>query len=538
VANEEHLAQLKNGVEHWNQWRKDQKALIDLRDIDLSGTQLRGSNFSGADFSNARLRDASLLYADFSSAQLHNVDLRGSDLRGADFRYANLSNADLSSADIGGADFSGTNLKFANLSNLNSDEAVIFHNTDLSNANLSRAYLERTNLSGVNFNRADLSNASFYGANLSGALLQHANLSGADFTKAILANATLMYAILNYTDLSSADLSDVMFLGADLSNAFLRGAQLLRSDLRYSILTGACIQDWNINVETQLDGVKCDFVYLKESLSLEENSFFLYDRRPRHPDNIFAPGEFAKLFQKVLETVDLIFVDGIDWNAFFHSLQELRSQYNDHNLSIQAIEKKSGGAFVIRLEVPPDVDTGIIESRAKELYDEKLKLLEARVTDYKDEVKFLRLSNASLEKVLEIMANNQPTNQTTIHGSNFGFIQSGSGEISHFEQNIGQNADEVIRLITALREQAQQLPKEQCDAANISLGDLEDDLRKPNVEPKRIKQRLIALLMILSVIGTTIATATDFANNVFELADKLGISKLELLKHVPMNLLS
>ncbi len=57
---------------------------------------------------------------------------------------------------------------------------------------------------------------------------------------------------------------------------------------------------------------------LKNIYSEEEKKRIVSDRRPHAPNKIFAPGEFAQLFQKALETVDLIFSDGIDWQAFPH----------------------------------------------------------------------------------------------------------------------------------------------------------------------------------------------------------------------------
>jgi hypothetical protein len=38
----------------------------------------------------------------------------------------------------------------------------------------------------------------------------------------------------------------------------------------------------------------------------------------------FDPGEFTKLFQKARVTVDLIFLHGIDWQAFLVSFQHYR----------------------------------------------------------------------------------------------------------------------------------------------------------------------------------------------------------------------
>jgi uncharacterized protein YjbI with pentapeptide repeats len=63
MANEEHVALLKQGVEVWNEWRK-----ADLHDALLRGADLSLANLIDADLSGATLRDANLSGADFSRA--------------------------------------------------------------------------------------------------------------------------------------------------------------------------------------------------------------------------------------------------------------------------------------------------------------------------------------------------------------------------------------------------------------------------------------------------------------------------------------
>jgi uncharacterized protein YjbI with pentapeptide repeats len=359
VADKKYLKQLRVGVETWNTWRtKNERGLVDLSDADLSG-----ANLSGADLSDANL----------SGATLSGADLSGANLNGSNVSYANLSGASLSGA-------------------------------DLSNAHFNDAILCYVNFNGANLCFADLSHADINGADLS-----YADLSYADLDGTRLSDADLSYADLNGADLSDADLS-----GADFRHAKAIATSFLNSDLTSATLTGACIQDWNINSGTRLDDVKCEYVYLKGECvywkAEQEKQYILSDRRPSDPNTFFSPGEFAQLFQKALETVDLIFADGIDWQAFFQSFQELRSQYDDENLSIQAIEKKSGGAFVIRLEVPPEADKGAIESQAKEFYSEKLKLLEssyqAQLQMQGAQLEHEKQRNSQLMRVVEVMAEN------------------------------------------------------------------------------------------------------------------------------------
>ena len=92
MANKEHIAILKKGVDAWNEWRIKNP---DIRP-DLSGANLPRANISGAYLSGAYLREAIL---------------SGADLRRADLSRANLTRADLRRADLAGADLKGAYLK-------------------------------------------------------------------------------------------------------------------------------------------------------------------------------------------------------------------------------------------------------------------------------------------------------------------------------------------------------------------------------------------------------------------------------------------
>ncbi|RUT03648.1 hypothetical protein DSM106972_052870 [Dulcicalothrix desertica PCC 7102] len=125
------------------------------------------------------------------------------------------------------------------------------------------------------------------------------------------------------------------------------------------------------------------------------------------------------------------------------------------------------------------------------------------------------------------------TNQTKINTSNstIGFINSGSGTVCNFSQHIGQNIDEVTKLITSLREIAKQFPDTQREEALVYLDDLQEDISTPEKQkPERIKIRLTRLLAIGGTIAGIVAGATDFSNNVLELSQKLNVP-IELNHH-------
>ena len=93
------------------------------------------------------------------------------------------------------------------------------------------------------------------------------------------------------------------------------------------------------------------------------------------------------------------------------------------------------------------------------------------------------------------------------------------------QQISGATTADLVQLITALRGQAQPLPEVQREDILIELEDLKEQANKPADQRSlpRIKKRLMALLTTTAVIGSSIATTTDFANNVTDLGQKFGI---------------
>jgi uncharacterized protein YjbI with pentapeptide repeats len=108
MANDEHVALLKQGVAAWNEWRE---ANPNIRP-DLRGAFLFRADLRGADLHEANLRMANLIEANLSRSDLKGAYLNVASLSGANFSGANLSGAHLSGAnlvhtDLTSADLSG-----------------------------------------------------------------------------------------------------------------------------------------------------------------------------------------------------------------------------------------------------------------------------------------------------------------------------------------------------------------------------------------------------------------------------------------------
>jgi hypothetical protein len=157
MANEEHVALLKQGLEVWNKWREENPDISpDLRSPDLRSEDLSGANLSSPD-----LRSEDLSGANLSGADLSGADLRSAHLNGTHLSDANLIGADLSGADLRGAHLSGADLRGAHLSG-----------ADLRGAHLSGADLRATALINSRLNSATLTDAKLWETHRGGWLIK------------------------------------------------------------------------------------------------------------------------------------------------------------------------------------------------------------------------------------------------------------------------------------------------------------------------------------------------------------------------------
>lgn len=168
MANEEHLALLKQGVEVWNQWRaNNHQILVDLSRADLSGLELIGVDLKGVNLKMASLNEANL-----SRAELSRADLSGANLRMANFSKVKLSSADLRGAYLSLANLSKATLRMANLSEANLKMA------NLSEATLSMANFSGTNLSGANLEKTIALDTNFHKVIFTGSCLEDWQTNG------------------------------------------------------------------------------------------------------------------------------------------------------------------------------------------------------------------------------------------------------------------------------------------------------------------------------------------------------------------------
>jgi uncharacterized protein YjbI with pentapeptide repeats len=247
MANSEHLEILNQGVDAWNEWRKENTAFIPILDkANLSKFHLPNANLYGANLRAANLREANLSEADLRGADLREANLFKANLIRANLRGAHLIEACLIDAFMWEVDLFGANLNGANMRRVSLNDAL-----------LRQAHLNETDLREAHLYSADLREALMHGANLSGADLNQANLTDTVLIEATLKNSTLISAVLFRTYLS----------GSEISGANLEYTDLSRCDI---------------------GGVKCTHIFWK-------------GKRLK-----FKEGEFEKYFKFIENTVEII----------------------------------------------------------------------------------------------------------------------------------------------------------------------------------------------------------------------------------------
>ncbi len=231
MANPEHLAILKKGVNAWNRWREEGS----LTRPDLGGADLNGANLRGVKLPNATLLEANLLGADLTDADLSGASLGHSNLAGAMLRGATLIGAFLQGANLTETDANGADLTWADLDSAN------LRQTDLSFVRLFQANLAYSRLNSADITSTDLTGAS----------LDHADFSAArahltTFNDVDLSQVKGLEAVVHLGP-SSIGIDTIYRSGGKIPHAFLRGAGVPENFIEYmASLVGTGIEFYSL----------------------------------------------------------------------------------------------------------------------------------------------------------------------------------------------------------------------------------------------------------------------------------------------------
>ena len=273
----------------------------------------------------------------------------------------------------------GTSFRNADLTNANFTEAML-KSTDFRKANLTRTCFRKTE----KLDRARVGNSILVDTRVR-ELLVTGNGYKKSYVGADLKGANLTGVNLNEANLKQANLSEATLHQANLQFANLTKTQALATDFTAAYFTGACLEAWNIDsTNTKLDRVDCRFVYFLENAKPGTDD---RERRPHHISKFFEPGDFEKLYKKIMTTVQILLKDGINPEAFTAAFQKLMQDFPDITSdSIQAIEKK-GNDVLLTLKVSEETDKGKLEQTWDEVYQARLEAQrQAEQLKSKDEI--------------------------------------------------------------------------------------------------------------------------------------------------------
>ncbi|MGD1705059.1 pentapeptide repeat-containing protein [Dapis sp. BLCC M229] len=286
---------------------------------------------------------------------IRNIAIAFAAIGGTSFRDANLTDADFTNATLKSTDFREANITHACWKNTIKLDRIRPGKTYLKDAKVRE--LVKTG-KGENINLDRLS------------YLQGINLQGTNLT-----NASFIEANLNLANLQDANLSRAKLVGTFLDQADLTGATL----------TGAFLEDWGITTTTKLDGIKCDYVYMRlppdkrpDFLKLPAKDS-LNDNPRREPANWnrnFQEGEFVDFITPMMETLNFYHAEKVDPRIVAYSFQQLQEEHPEADLEIISMEKrgKNRQGLLVKADTAPEAEHSELHAEYFDTYD-RLKAL-------------------------------------------------------------------------------------------------------------------------------------------------------------------
>ncbi|MEH2087774.1 pentapeptide repeat-containing protein [Nostoc sp.] len=328
--------------------------------------------------------------------------------------------------------------------------------TNFRGADLTDADFTQATLKSVDLRKATLTRTCWFGvqkleqARVEGTYLEHPKVQQLLITKdgreqkfdrldlreLNLKDANLQDASLIRTDLSAATLQNANLLGAKLAQA-----QLYDTNLTQACLTGAYIENWGISTDTQLDGVKCEYIYMQLPTKDDPDPC----RKPDNRQETFNEGDFADFIAPILKTLDLyqtqnvdlrdigkkfktldlFHYEGIDPSAAAIAITQLAENHPEAELEIVALEGRGQEKVRLQAKVAGNANRSELYKEYFQKYSEIQSLpysdLQALLLGVQEKDERIR----SLEKLLE-SAIHQPKFYVETYQNQGEFIMSES----------------------------------------------------------------------------------------------------------------
>lgn len=378
-------------------------------------------------------------------ATLRRYALRWRCWQGTEFAGAILMQSDFTAADLKYARFSSATFHHPSLHQAKNLHLAWTVDSPLENRSV-RQLLTDGRVGDGNFSYAALRGLSLTGLNLSDCNFYHADLSDTD---------------LSDCDLTGADLSEAMVLGTCFNGA---------------TLTGAIIDRWSMDKQTQFEGVICEFVITDR------------DKQERNPSQgQFKPGEFTKLYQEIANTIDFIAHTPNDLEALLRAIQSIKQQGGD--IVIQSLERKND-SVVVRTQSCDAIDKASLYAEIKEQQAQELLLLQQEVKHLTQQIEskeqqidtFTHIIFKTLERPITMNDNSRHYGNISAQHAAINL-----GDHSSVSNQIEQVADpELKSALQALQQSFDKsdLPAAVKELAQANIAQLAEASHKSDVERK------------------------------------------------------
>ncbi len=404
------------------------------------------------------------------------TNFKGADLRGVDFSHATLNNCNFNQADT----------SYINWSHTEGARATI-NFTEIR----MQLLISRKGTNGI-YSDLDISDR-----HLADVDLMRANLSGADLTRSNLEHAKLNFA--------------------NLTNVKAGG-----TNFRHANLTGACIQNWTINSDTQFDDLVCDYIYLTPDRNRQ-------NRRPL--SGSFESGDFEKLVDKFADTLDFILRRGTDPIAFRQALSQFLE--NDPEARIKVLEELDRDRVLVRATVPEGSDKVKIYAAFQDTQtklqaaNEKIRYFEGKTEANKENQEFISQLFSSFKPDIKLIQANQMTDESSKTQAGGDVISAGSNNSGVVGKDLtgvaGRDISGTLNLnLAALRESEDPKDKELIDL----ITQLRTAIEAPDCDlDDRFKQRALGYLDNLTSLAKDkpqdlLKSAKDNLDDLSDIAEK------------------
>lgn len=411
----------------------------------------------------------------------------------------------------------GTSFYKADLTDANFTKASL-KNTDFREAKLTRTYW----LSVQGLEQACLDTTSYLQIpQVRDLVIKNLDKIDTNFRDQDLREINLQGFKLQDFNFTDADLRQSNLENVNLYNAKLVRTKLDQTNLSNACLTGACIQDWSITKNTQREGIKCEYIYLREPT---ENDLDPHRMPPSNEGN-FKGDDFHNYINSILDTLKLYHDQDINATVAIQVLKAMTEKYPEVKLEVVGVENGVDKKKSLRLKLINDggINRDQFEKEYHSMYEQRLNIY--------DREGLMSNNNIYQESIVvdrgqvygDISMINERSRTQNINNEGKNINNSGAGAFSLGDINQGNTVSDNSASSTYNLSQAKFGGGFAGTGGTQTGGTLNDYSSTPNLSEAAAEiQRILNHLELTNPTTTRIEQMTVVAKAVDEIDKNLG----------------